>query len=633
MGSTANQYFKWLFIIFLGLLPWASSTNLIDEGLLPRTLLLSSFNLIALGFLWKNWRAMPLFLWLFFGALVLSHGLAAPKVLAWSEFWWSTLRYANLMATAAVLYSAFSAKLLDRQSMNWGILAFALGAFLPALGDLLQALSQGSFVDDIYQVKGLFNHKNLLSSALMLSLPMLVFVWWQGHKRQAMLAKILVFVLVLMIFILRTRGVWLSVMLSALVGFWLYQRFLAADAKLSLRWFWLLGGMALLTLTLFLASSDIRSDFLNNSNVKTRLTFWDNTWSMITENPLTGVGAGQWKLHFPKYGLQEVGQSARQGVTHIQRPHNDYLWLWSEGGPLALIAFLALAGLSLVQGFKNLGSMADLDRKSLSLLAILGLLSHLFFSFTDFPLERVAHNFFLALYLIMPFALADEGKGKVAQWTGVPIALVALLALFLVKNRWQGEVATQKVLDANARQQAKLIVTAAQDAYSDWYQIDPFANPLPYYEAKGLAFTNRPQEALKTIERAQALAPYNILVWDTKAQIYARLNRLPEAITALDTALSISPNFEMALLLKAELHLQQEQFPEALAALNAYPYWSNDQRYLMALARALRGSLQSYAQHGRFGAMMEHLQKSGKLDEPMDYVRAYRQKRAQKSGM
>lgn len=348
---------------------------------------------------------------------------------------------------------------------------------------------------------------------------------------------------------------------------------------------------------------------------------------MIAEHPVTGVGAGNWRLVFPKYGLAGVDDSVMQGITHIQRPHNDYLWIWSEAGPAALLAFLALFFFAFRQISKNLKSSQDESDLKLQYLSFFGLLSFAFFSFSDFPLERASHTFLLMLFMAIPFAFGDVKQLKSVKFLPYILGLAILGSFYVNTQRFASEKATLAVLEANRDRNAKAIIPATEEAISDWYTVDAFANPLNYYSAKGYALTKRPKLALSELELATEAAPNNILVYEFYGQVYFQLGQREKALSYVDSALSISPKFKQALLLKAQLHLQAKEFANALGALNLYPPRSNDQRYLSSLAEALRGTLQGYAQHGRYSAMMEHLKTKKNLLEPLDYIRAYREKR------
>jgi tetratricopeptide (TPR) repeat protein len=257
-----------------------------------------------------------------------------------------------------------------------------------------------------------------------------------------------------------------------------------------------------------------------------------------------------------------------------------------------------------------------------------GLVAYLVFSFSDFPSERAPHLFMLSLLLALVFQNKSGSQNSAVKLlVPVILGLGLLFGLFLVSQRWKGESATHAVLEANRTQNARAIVPAVEEALNPYYNVDPYANPLHYYSSLGYAFSGQTDAALEACREARKNAPYNILVYNAYANTYARRREADKALAYLDTAITISPKYKQALLLKAELLLDQKRFDEALDALNMHDPESDDRRYLQALARALRGSLRTYPQHGRFRPMMEYLQQQPRLEQPMDYVRAYKAKR------
>ena len=59
---------------------------------------------------------------------------------------------------------------------------------------------------------------------------------------------------------------------------------------------------------------------------------------LIAENPLFGVGPGNWRIKIWEYDLYK----GTLGKMFAQRPHNDFLWVFSEGGIVAGISYILL---------------------------------------------------------------------------------------------------------------------------------------------------------------------------------------------------------------------------------------------------------------------------------------------------
>ena len=69
-----------------------------------------------------------------------------------------------------------------------------------------------------------------------------------------------------------------------------------------------------------------------------RVALYIKTIEIIKDNPLLGVGPGNWRKELPKYSLKDtIGQ---KGDKFVQRPHSDFLWFFAEGGVLSGILYL-----------------------------------------------------------------------------------------------------------------------------------------------------------------------------------------------------------------------------------------------------------------------------------------------------
>jgi O-antigen ligase len=85
-----------------------------------------------------------------------------------------------------------------------------------------------------------------------------------------------------------------------------------------------------------IATGDPNSSDLSKTQTfySVRGEIWENTWTMIRHNPLTGVGLGAYETAYPIYARE----NGTQGVT--AEAHNDYLQILADAGVIG--AMLAL---------------------------------------------------------------------------------------------------------------------------------------------------------------------------------------------------------------------------------------------------------------------------------------------------
>jgi len=84
-------------------------------------------------------------------------------------------------------------------------------------------------------------------------------------------------------------------------------------------------------------------------SIRYRLDWWRNTAHMVVDHPVFGIGRGNYVVVYPQYAI--LGDRVMQGQANVNRvgqtiktaihsPHNDYLQLLVEAGPIGLAGFL-----------------------------------------------------------------------------------------------------------------------------------------------------------------------------------------------------------------------------------------------------------------------------------------------------
>ena len=126
-----------------------------------------------------------------------------------------------------------------------------------------------------------------------------------------------------------------------------------------------------------------------------RLSIYRRAPAMLADYPVLGVGAGNFPLVSPRYGMTDIGRVA------YDHPHNVFLTIAIEIGLVGLVLFvgfvLAIGRAALTVTRDRVG---ELDPLALSLAAALERL--LVVSLTDYPLRA---NFVMATFMVEVGAL------------------------------------------------------------------------------------------------------------------------------------------------------------------------------------------------------------------------------------
>ena len=613
-----------LYLLLFALMPLVYVEAVVDNTLVPRQVFASVVLLAAGAASWQRLKeswAIPwviLFMAVFFLVNLASVAQAINPVDSYAVL----SRYGLMLAYLLLSITLLRSGELNINRLIAGISIFTALSAITALFKILQILGQGDFVKDIYEVRGLFGHKNLLSSALMLGLPFTVMAS-VSFKRNIWrrLSLALTLLVITEIFILRTRGVWVATFagfLVSLASLRLYRQTVDQFLNVPYRLLFLGAGLALVILAGLFVTPGFRDSINDRSNLDRRIVFWENSLEMIKEQPYLGVGAGNWRIHFPKHGLsryQQRGQAPRldqnvyQGITHIQRPHNDYLWVWSEAGPLALLAYLGLFILTFRRLHRNILSSESKEEISLDILSAFGMVAYLVFSFTDFPLERTSHQLLFVTFFTLAFRNKGSGVMRIPAKAGIGlVVLLSLYSLYVGYYRWQGESHTLAIHEANSNRNARRIIPAVDEAENSFYNMDQYANPLRYYSSIGKLAQKNVPGAFEDIQMAYAIHPYNIIVINQMGNVHKKRGEWDQALGYYQEAVRISRWFEAGRLNLAEVYLEKDDPVNALKALSLVRRNSRNPKYLNLLARSLPRVVETYAQHGRFGPLVQYLQ-------------------------
>jgi len=308
------------------------------------------------------------------------------------------------------------------------------------------------------------------------------------------------------------------------------------------------------------------------SSTQTRTLVWANTIQMARDNPILGVGPGQWRITYAKYGIDAFESSIRNGSKLFQRPHNDLIWILGELGFTGLAIYLFIFISVLVIAYKNFQSQEDFRVKLFNGLAFSFLIGYLIILNVDFSRERISHNMLYLLIFAIVLSYNNIEKSKIDFSVKKSVALTLLiifmgLSIFnlrLAIDMFNGDKAARKIYAASKLENMQLMARAVRSVRDTYYTLDPFATPIPYYYATVLHKQGKIEEAKKEFLEAYKLHPYNIQVLSNLGTSYDQTGDKESALIYYQKALDISPRFKEALINTAIVKYNQNKFDEAL---------------------------------------------------------------------
>jgi len=236
------------------------------------------------------------------------------------------------------------------------------------------------------KVEGFSSQRNLLCSFLYLTLVFNVLgvIYSKSKKwRLAYLLPISIQIFVLLMF--QVRAIYVALFVSGvcfLVGFQFITKYFNLK-RIAI----FLGIVIVLTgglLTRLMLVDDDFKVYLQKINIaeyrqsktgKERIMMWGRTAQLVRERAWTGVGAGNWAAFYPNEDIKVRVEYGK--FTFFQRPHNDFLWVFSEIGVLGGLAYLALFVFILIPAFLFIRKNENPDTSLKILVLFIGLLGYI----------------------------------------------------------------------------------------------------------------------------------------------------------------------------------------------------------------------------------------------------------------
>lgn len=467
----------------------------------------------------------------------------------------------------------------DYLSIAKSILIFTLISLLIYFWQIYIAFThEKDFISSIETISATMGNKNLLASIFFLSLPFLFYVYQTSNKLWKMLVLFELVLILCSLILIQSKAVTLglffmstSIILFALKG----------NSKIILSFILII---IIIISTLFITKPKIalqfqheieqvirtKNRFLEDRIVEndSRVSLYIKTIDMIKDNPLLGVGPGNWKKEFPKYGLKNtIGQ---KGDKFVQRPHSDFLWFFSEGGILSGILYILLFIFTLRDALFFYLNMKD-EKQYFFLILFSTMLGYLAISLFDFPSERPTHNLFLAI--LLGIIISERLKKRKYHNRSNKLVGIILMCLFSVNIafasiRYKGDLHMTKALKYKSISDWGGMIAEIDMAYNQsLYDIDNTTTPLMWYY--GIAYFNKGQVniAFDYFKQAYNVNPYHLHVINNLATCYGYNNDYIKAKELYEECISISSRFEEAALNLSAIYSYEKRNEEALDVL------------------------------------------------------------------
>jgi O-antigen ligase len=478
---------------------------------------------------------------------------------------------------------------------DWITKAFVVSTLIAGLNGIFQYLqispvqTETEMFATLYEIGGIMGHKNQFAISLFLLLPFAVFGIFVFRKAWFYLSILALLIIMVNIVLLQTRSVWVATIIfifSSAVLMLFRNRRNSERAKSGILQNPFIIGFASFVLiavvVYFLQSEETRGVFqykissllrVDSHDNQGRLEIWGSTYDMVTQQPLTGVGAGNWKIEIPPY----IAETHGVGFKNWNQPHNDFLSILSEKGIFGLLAYLSIFMLIFYYGFKLLRSAGSNHDGLFYLLMLSVLFGYFALAFVSFPYDRVNHQ--VVLMIIFAAIVADyynsgEKPDKVPGKFFLPgagvVAMLLIISLVYNISAWNTRKNIRMVYAAIDQNNPNAVVKYATDALNPWLTLDEQTTPIYKHRGTAMSMLGRQSDALQDLHKALEAHPNHVNTLVNIATIYAREKQYKQALTYFEQAMQLFPKNQPTIKSMARVYYDMGEFEKAYATILKY---------------------------------------------------------------
>jgi tetratricopeptide domain protein len=318
-----------------------------------------------------------------------------------------------------------------------------------------------------YNIKGSYSNKNILASAMFIKIP---FAIWLFYFEKKTIWRIIggagILTGTLAIFFMSTRAFYLATILTTIIlivygvlDFFVLKRRETAPKVLMHVVLVLLAFGVFSFVQNFMYPQAVRqstsfgarlAEVANqeNSSNNLRKTAWVITATdMIPNNPLLGVGIGNWKVRFLQYE-----NSYSPHYIYMYKNHNDFLEVPAEIGIIGGLAFLAIFIFAAYYFLWSTYKRKEPEHEQWFFLPLFGLFAYSFDAFFNFPQDRPEIQALFAIYVGIAVGLAVLFLSKKEECRKLSVTAVSFIGLVAVVVAVMNVVVERMYFDSSKMQ-------------------------------------------------------------------------------------------------------------------------------------------------------------------------------------
>jgi len=275
---------------------------------------------------------------------------------------------------------------------------------------------------DIESIKGFYSNKNILSAAIFIKIPFVLWFLIYEKSRISIVAWFSLLLGILAILFLATRTFYLGIVISSvlIISYLIYTYYNLKNKKYLKFVFNYISILFISALSFTIVQQnlypkDLDSRFTegittqfqsiveNGNTIVSRFRAWSWSADMLKEKPLLGVGTGNWKIEALRFE-----NKTSTDFQYMYKAHNDFIETFAETGIIGGILFLSLFLLTIIYFVGKLIKSQELHDTILKglFLSSFGLVFYAIDASLNFPSDRPEIQLYFSIY--MAFSIATS---------------------------------------------------------------------------------------------------------------------------------------------------------------------------------------------------------------------------------
>ena len=466
--------------------------------------------------------------------------------LLWSTNWYVSssilILWWNALLTAFILFQIKD----EKQSLIRQMFLFSL-LLLLILG-LAQHLLGLNIIKQPSPPAATFKNKNMFAQIIILLWPLLCYEIMRLYAKKNVLfttiGLITLFFSMAMLVFTASRAAWAALVLQIIA---LGVVFLLKKNKQMKILLFAICSLIFVVIVSFqikensninTTKSKINTAFNKNNNIANneRITGWANSIDIFLDNPILGVGVGNWYIHYPLYKNNRIiDERARQNLVW-NFAHNDYIEIIVSSGIVGFVLLLLLV----FYFIKELVLLGIKTEKNIT--AIIGILGISICALFSFPFHLSTQTIIIALLL---FLITPKEKIKtqiIAKEKARKMLLFFATALFISILFSYDQLRAVKYHKLAGKELSKNNYSRMLEHTTRALKLDSYSSRS--LELHGIALTqlDRYVEASTLYHKYIRYYPNNVLALENGSISCLRVGNFSCAEKYIESLLQIEPN-------------------------------------------------------------------------------------------